>query len=956
MKTGDIIHNFTVTGSASLSDISAEAYYLKHKSGLSLVYLDRDDENKLFSIAFKTYPTDDTGVFHIIEHSVLCGSEKYPVKEPFAELLKGSLKTLLNAYTYRDKTVYPVASRNERDFHNLIEVYLDAVFRPTLLKDENIFMREGHRLEPDGDGYKINGVVYNEMLTGSTSASEIADTELGSLLFPSGTYSYNSGGAPEAIPSLTYEKFKEEYVRHYNPSNAFALLDGRMDIEKTLGVIDASLVGVREGEEVFGFSLGKRPVTEKKTVYYQTGDGEGVKDKSRLYLGYRISKFSDRKRTVAYAVLSDALAGSNTAPLRRKILKSGLCDGFYMGVDDGGKEATLVVEAKGVKDGKDDTLRRIYRDTLAGYVKRGLPKEALLASIFAMEFRTREADAGNSPVAFSYASAVYDSWLFGGDPVANLSFSQLFASLKEEVESGYFEKLLEELLSLEEARLLLLPSATLDAERRSMRDGALHKRVLAMSEEEAEALKEKSSAFQIWQKKEDEPQDLAKIPSLSLADVGKMREEIPKRFCDIDGVGVLFTKVNTRGIVYTDLYFDISDCKYTSELFALVLLFSEMDTAEGDAAHMRNRIKSRLGSLNLTLSPIKKGEEVRLYLVVKASALNTQKDELIKLLTEYIYTGRMPSVMRSQKKIKQLTDSLLSSLSYNSVGAALCRLGAEYDTLSLFSEYWYGVSGLKNYKEMTENPRRTHRTLRKILKDFQTKYFVKERLTLGITGEADGEFAAKLIGALRSGEGVEEVYARPSLPKENVGIVLPVSVATVIRGAALEASEEFRTGEQAVFASVLDYEILWNEIRLKGGAYDTGYIAQRSQKFLAVYSSSDPAPERTESVFLNLGAHTRAFADRCVDGSFDRYIIGAVGESEPLASPKLDGEYELVKYLSGRTRADEEEKHRQMLSFDKEAFLRSCELLSSVMARSRAVVIGSRECLSGLGLDRIIEI
>lgn len=956
MEIGKQIHNFTLVKKSEVPDISAVAYYFKHKSGLSLIYLDREDENKLFSIAFKTYPTDNTGVFHIIEHSVLCGSRKYPVKEPFAELLKGSLKTLLNAYTYRDKTVYPVASRNEKDFHNLIEVYLDAVFHPNLTENENIFLREGHRLEPDGDGYKLNGVVYNEMLSGCTSAGEIADTELASLLFPSGTYSYNSGGAPEAIPSLTYEKFKEEYIRHYNPSNAFAILDGRMDIEKTLGIIDTSLLDVRAGSEVSGFSLGKRPITEKKTVCYQTGDGEGVKDKSRLYLGYRISKFSDRKKSVAFAVLSDALAGANTSPLRRKILKSGLCDGFYMGVDDGGEETTLVVEAKGVKDGKEDTLRRIYRETLAKFVKWGLPKKELLASILSMEFKTREADSGNTPVGFLYASAIYDSWLYGGDPLANLSFSQLFLSLKEGIENGYFENLLEELLSLDEACLLLLPSTTLEVERRSNRDEALHKMVLAMSEEEVSLLKEKNNVFLTWQEKADEPQDLKKIPSLSLCDVCEMREEIPKEFCKISGTDVLFTKINTRGIVYTDLYFDISDCEYTSELFALVLLFSEMDTKEGDAAYMRNRIKSRLGSLTLTLSPIKRDESTRLYLVLKASALNSQKDELVKLLYEYIYTGKMPSVGRSIKKIKQLTDSLLSSLSYNSVGAALARLGAEYDTLSLFSEYWYGVSGLKNYKEMVKNPRRTHRTLKKILKDFQTKYFVKERLTLGITGEVDREFASKLIGALRLGEGIKEIYTRPLFPKENVGVVIPASVATVIRGAQLESYEEFRTGEQAVFASILDYEILWNEIRLKGGAYDTGYVSQRAQKMLSLYSSSEPDPERADCVFKDIGRYAVAFLDRLSDADFERYIIGAIGESEPLSSPKLDGSAEIMKYLAKRGRKEEEEKHRQMLAFDKEAFVRAGELLASVMERSKVVIFGSKDLLEKMSLDRIIEI
>ncbi len=955
MNICDTIHGFTLTERREVPDVSGVAYIYRHTSGLRLMYLEREDENKLFSIAFPTYPTDDTGVFHIIEHSLLCGSDKYPVKEPFAELLKSSLKTLLNAYTYKDKTVYPVGSRNESDFFNLMEVYLDAVFHPRLLSDKNIFLREGHRLEPVDDGYKINGVVYNEMQSGECSATEIAERELSRLLFPDGSYSFNSGGDPSAIPSLTYESLKKTYEKHYNPAAGYVVLDGRIDIERALALIDGAVFGIEPREDIPRINPGKEALTDRRVAYYQVSEGEDIERGARFLSSMRVCPLSDRKRIYALAALCDALAGANGSPLRKKMLKTGLCDAFYMGIDESGIEVTLTAEMRGVKPKDVDRLYREYRRTLASFVNKPLPKEDIEAALSSMEFRTREADAGSTPVGWAYTEAILGGWLYGLDPLLGLCYSEIFDSLRQELSADYFERLLSELVAMPEATLCLLPSVSLEKELAEKRADALKKRISALGEEEKRAIENEHAAFLSWQERADSPEDLARIPSLTLSQLGEMKEEIKKTHKNISESDVLFSEIDTRGIVYTDLYFDISDCDCICELFPLTLLFSEMRTLKGPSEYMRQRIKKSLGSLNLTLCPIKREGETRLYLVVKASALEGQKDRLISLLNEYIYTGRLPSAKRITRKLKQLSHSLFSSISYSPVGAALSRLGAEVDELGVFGEMWYGVSALKRYREMAKEPVKTRRLLKRLLAKFQNEYFVKERLTLGITGRVDVDFATELIASLRNGERRGELCKRELYKKENVGILLPSSVATVIRGGSLPREYKLSEGEEAVFSALLDYEILWNEIRLKGGAYDTGSIFQPKERLLALYSSSEPDPKRVDGVFLNIGEHTEAFIEQ-LDGGFDKYIIGALGESEPLSSPKHEGSYELIKYLSGKTRLDEQRKRRELLAFDKDSFLRCNQALELALKDSVLVAVGSGEALAELGIEKVIKI
>lgn len=415
LNLNDKIHGFTVKRIAEVSDISATLYELYHEGcGARLIYLDREDENKSFAISFKTVPKDSTGVFHIIEHSVLCGSDKFPVKEPFVELLKGSLNTFLNAYTFPDKTVYPVASRNDKDFLNLMDVYLDAVFHPAMRDNEFIFMQEGHRLLPEGESLSVNGVVYNEMTGAYSSADELEATVMSALMFPDSPYGLDSGGAPEEIPSLTYEKFLEMHDRFYHPSNSIIFLDGSLDLDRSLSLIDSYLSEFEYRECNFEIPAQRAVLPPTKEIYYEINEDEDEKSKSRLSLGFMAYSYDEKKKGLAISVLLDTLLSSNESPIKKAIIDSGLCEEVDAFTSDAVMQNSVGISFKNIKDGCEDRLTALFFDTVRGICEGGIDRELLISSLNSIEFKTRECDYGTMPVGVIYALNMLESELYGG--------------------------------------------------------------------------------------------------------------------------------------------------------------------------------------------------------------------------------------------------------------------------------------------------------------------------------------------------------------------------------------------------------------------------------------------------------------------------------------------------------------------------------------------------------------
>ena len=431
-KQNETICGFSLKRSVKVPDVSGVLHeYYHERSGARLYYLDRADQNKTFAITFKTVPEDSTGVFHIIEHSVLCGSEKYPVKEPFVELLKSSLQTFLNAFTFPDKTMYPVSSRNDKDFRNLVSIYLDAVFYPLMKKNPCIFYQEGRHFEIDGERVTKNGVVLNEMRGEYSSPDTVETFNINEMLYRGTAYQHESGGHPDKIPALTYEDFVRAHDKYYHPSNAEIFLDGTVELEKTLSLIDSYLSGFEKRELDFPLGEVLPECNERRTVEYEIAKGESEEDKSRLAIGFMANRADEIERSIAIGFLIEVLTATNASPLKKMMLDSGLLEDFYITGYNGILESSVTVSFKNVKDGKLSEVEELFYESVRGIVRLGIDRERLRASINNLEFRQRERDFGTTPKGIIYAMAVEEGSLYGLAPEALLEFSNVLSEIRK---------------------------------------------------------------------------------------------------------------------------------------------------------------------------------------------------------------------------------------------------------------------------------------------------------------------------------------------------------------------------------------------------------------------------------------------------------------------------------------------------------------------------------------------
>ena len=611
MTVHDTVHGFIVEREVPLPELDAVMYQMKHeKTGLELVWISREEENKVFGIGFETLPWNDTGVFHILEHSVLCGSKNYPVKEPFVELLKNSMNTFLNAMTFPDKTFYPVASRNDKDFVNLMRVYLDAVFYPAVYTKPEIFYQEGWHYELDSEGKpSYKGVVFNEMKGAFADADELMDMTINRALFPDTPYRYVSGGDPTKIPDLTYEEFIESHKRFYSPSNAYVYLDGAMDIDAILGIInDEYLSSFEQTKRMDPPTLQSAVDAGEQQIEYEIGADENEDGKIRLSWGRVIGTYAEREKLTAMQILSDVLTGNNQAPLTKAVLEDGLAETMRLYTIDGVANPWVKIEARNVKKENCKQVEKRIFGTLNALANGGLDHEKLEASMANLEFQMRERDYGSYPQGLILGMQVFDSWLYGGAPEANLQIGDLFVHLREKMKQGYFEHLIrEELLeNPHRCKVALIPSKTAGEARRAKEAKRIEDESAMWSDKVREEIIAKQERLETWQNSEDTPEQLAALPHLELSDLSRTPQEQPIEELVIDGQKVLVHRVNSSGIAYITLYFD--ENHYTeAELPALGLLcrlFGNLETTQSSVEELNNRVRLLCGSIFLSVPSI----------------------------------------------------------------------------------------------------------------------------------------------------------------------------------------------------------------------------------------------------------------------------------------------------------------------------------------------------------------
>ena len=949
MKINDKLYGFTVTKSYKVPELSATLFEMNYdKNGATLYFLDREDENKTFAISFKTIPEDDTGVFHIIEHSVLCGSKKYLVKEPFVELLKGSLQTFLNAMTYPDKTVYPVASRNDKDFQNLMNVYLDAVLHPAILENPNIFRQEGWHYELDGEGNLCRkGVVYNEMKGAYSSPDTLSAYNLMNMLYPDSCYRYESGGAPEAIPNLTYEQFIASHAKYYHPSNAQIFLDGSVNLDAALSLIDSYLSEYDALPIDFDIGEPASPGESFRKVEYEIAPTESEKNKGRVSLGYLSTRYDESAQNFAISVIFDAISSTNESVLKKKIIDSGLCEDFSIGNNDSMKRQFLQINFVNVKDGKEEELISLFNDTVREICDKGIDKELLEASLNTFEFKLRERDFGSMPKGIIFALSMLSSTLYGGNPTQELCYEGVLSQLREALSTDYYEKILSSLIleNSDKATLIMKPSNTLGEKREGEYLKKLSEIKASFSESELQKIKEEAESVNLWQATPDSPEALATLPALTLDDIPSGIVKTPTRLEKIDTTPVLYHEINTEGIVYVNLYFDISDITkeeaYTLKLYTA--LTKAVPTEKYSASELQKEIKLNLGSLSFAIKNFSAKGRTKIYLHVSASALPSKKNELISLVSEVLLRSdyNQPEVLLTTLRQGKLALEEFFVDAGHAGGMARARAGISAD--GVVDEYTGGYEAYKITKSLIESFDASAEGVIGDILALKNKILNRSRLTVSVVSESEKDIARELVSIVPEGEKVAPVCEIKPFGAKAEGIVIPAQIAYASMVNNLSFASIKDDGAFAVCRTLLSYAHLWNAVRVQGGAYGSGFAYNGSSLNIGFYSYRDPTPKRSISCYKQSSEFLRAFVASGAD--LTQFIIGAVGDTTPLETPALKGRSADTRYLAGITHEDVVRRREELLSTNGDKLLKIADTLEALYESAPICVVAGKEKL-----------
>ncbi|MGI6264989.1 MAG: insulinase family protein [Acutalibacteraceae bacterium] len=943
MNKGERLHGFTVTDVRPVEEIGAVMTEMRHdRTGARLVWMNNREENKLFSVAFKTTPTDDTGVFHILEHSVLGGSKRYPVKEPFLEMLKSSMNTFLNAMTFPDKTMFPVSSRNDADFMNLTRVYLDAVFCPAIYDNPCIFEQEGWHVEwrNEADEPVYKGVVFNEMKGALSSVFTRMSDEMEKLLYPDTCYRFESGGDPAAIPDLTYERFIETHRRYYHPSNAYFYLDGPVDIDAVLGLIEDYLAGYdkRDDLPVIDYQTPIAPVECRRE--YEIAPEETPEGRTHLAIGKVVGDWSEREKLTALQAISEVLAGSNDAPLKRALLDTGLCRDVSLRVDDGVLQPLGVLEILNTDPENGQKLLDTVRRVVGEQVKNGLDREDLVAALNRMEFRMRE---GDEPKGLDRGIYMLSSWLYGGDPLLYIGCGDLFAGLRDKLESDYYEKLLAEWLLDESGRatLYMLPSHTFGERLRQAEEERLRRLRDGWSEQQAIEVRQRNRRLDDWQQAPNTPEDLATLPRLPLSQVSDQPLPLTTEVTTQNGLTVLRHPVSEKGIDALALYFSLADCT-PDELFSLSVmgkLLGELPTAEKSGAVLQRHIKSLLGGLDVGVTAFaREGETATCQpmLAVSFRFLEHNADKALALVGEILTRTRFDRADLIRELLMQMDEDGKQYLIRNGHRVGMSRAQAGLSALSSVRELTDGFEGLSRLHDMAKRADEQGADWGESFRSLGERIFCRARMTVSATADTPPALGALLERLPEGTPAAAPALAwRLDAPAAQ-GVLIPAAISYA--AAAFPIDIEHKAAWQ-VLASILSLEYLWNEIRVKGGAYGAGAVSRVAGE-MAYYTFRDPSPEQSLQTFRRAADFVRQYAADRPD--MDAFIISTIAKAEPLMPDHARGAAADAMYFSGITEQQRRENRRVMLSLKAEDLLAIVDQLENVRAKC---VVGSQQAL-----------
>ncbi|MBU5483879.1 insulinase family protein [Clostridium sp. MSJ-11] len=955
-QIGDIYSGFKLVDKKTVEEVNSLALIFQHEAtGAKLLKLENEDDNKVFSISFRTPPHDSTGVAHILEHSVLCGSRKFPSKEPFVELIKGSLNTFLNAMTFADKTMYPVASKNKKDFFNLMDVYLDAVLYPNIYKYPQIFMQEGwhHDLEsPEGE-ITYKGVVYNEMKGAFSSPESILMRKIPESLFPDTTYGVESGGDPDHIPELTYENFINFHKKYYHPSNSYTFLYGDGDTLEELSFIhdnylkDFKKIDVNSSiaiQKSFGNMV-------ENVVEYPISQNEGEEDKTFLSLNFVVGKATDEELYLAFEILEHLLLETSAAPLKKALIQSGIGKDVFGSFDNSVLQPTLSIIVKNSNEQKKDEFKNLVFTTLKELVDKGIDKKLIQSSLNIKEFYLREADYGGYPKGLIYGIKCMDSWLYDHHPLMHLSYEPQLKKIKERAEKGYFEELINEyLLKSDHSSLLIVkPKKGLAEEKDRNTKEELKAYKEGLSKDELKEILDETEELVKRQNTPDSQENIEKIPLLSIEDISRETEKLPIEVLDEGGIKVLKHDIFTNKIAYVDLYFNTENVP--QELIPYIGLLSgvlgKVSTEKHDYEDLSKEVNINTGGIYYSATAYSNSvnvDEFTPMLKVKSKALVSKLGDLFKLLLEEIRSSKFDDSRRIKEILSELKSRMEMTIFDRGHMIAVGRVASYYSAVGAYLERVSGINLYHFVVDLEENFESKKTEIESNLNKLCKLIFNKENVTISVTlEEEDYKEFKKELPILVKGFGdnaFEKASYNFDLKPENEGLMTSGKVQYNAKGYNFKKLGYKYTGTMQVLKTIVSFDYLWNKVRVQGGAYGCfGGFNRNGNMYFVSYR--DPHLKNTLNVYDKTFEYIENFTED--ERGMTKYIIGTVSDVDSPLTPSMKGDKASANYFSGVKYEDIQREREEILDTKVNDIKKLAPIAKDCMKEQYICVLGNED-------------
>lgn len=954
MKMEDVT-SYEVLEKREIKELRSVAYLCRHKkTDAKVVLMENDDENKVFYIGFRTTPRESTGVSHILEHSVLCGSKNFPVKDPFIELAKGSLNTFLNAMTYPDKTVYPVASCNDKDFQNLMHVYLDAVFYPNIYNHDMTFRQEGwhYEMEDMDSDLTINGVVYNEMKGAFSSPDDVLEREILNSLFPDNAYSEESGGDPDHIPELTYEHYLDMHRTYYHPSNSYIYLYGNMDMAEKLIFIDENYLSAFEKLEMDTDMRQQAPFESPREVRKQYSISEGEEVKENTYLSYNIAMQSNLnpEHYLAFQVLDYVLCSAPGAPLKQALLDAGIGKDVYGFYDNGVKQPYFSLVSKNTDEEKKEQFISIIEEKLQQLCKDGLDKKSLTAALNYYEFKFREGDYGSYPPGLMYGLQILDSWLYDENlPFIHVEADGTFKSLREKINTDYYEKLIKDYLLDNNHKTILIvePVENLAEEK----EKALHEKLQAykasLTETEIEKIVADTAALLEFQETEDTPEELACIPVLKKEDIKKETARLFNEEKKIGDAVSLYHDIFTNGISYFRLMFKAMQVPtdYLTYLGLFKHVIGLVDTDKYSYSQLFHEIHIETGGMVPVVNLYTDSTDLskcNVYFEWKVKTLESKLQEAYHLSREVLLHSVFEDDKRLYEIIAELKSRMQSDMTSSGHQVAMGRAASYFSKAAAISNEMNGIPLYRLVSDIEKNYKEKKEELKEKLQDICEFLFRPENLMFDFTGSRDSYekfanvvsgFVSELYTSKLEAEGFTVIPEKKNEAFMTAGQVQYVAKA----GNFLKKGLPY-TGALRMLKVIMGYDYLWNQVRVKGGAYGcmSGF-SKNGDSFFVSYR--DPNLAKTLENYENAVDYLRNFSGD--DRTVTQYLIGAISDLDTPLTPQSKGLRSLSAYMTKQTEADFQRERDELLAANEETIRGLAKYVESFLEDDCICVVGA---------------